>query len=195
MMAGFLAVVVSSAHAGLYSFTFPGTGDIPQSGIPFSSELPVSSADVSITGVELILTFADNTSLTGSGSGIQGLLNLGTDGTSVSFSPAITRSGTGSEEIFDVSFTEFNGSNPNDIWSLVLWDATTPATGLDNGLVSGELDITAVPEPVNVALGVFGGMLAAAGLARWAGRKWAGKMVAKRSRHEVNRVAEGRSAA
>jgi hypothetical protein len=34
------------------------------------------------------------------------------------------------------------------------------------------LDITAVPEPVNVALGIFAGLAGVVGLARLAVRKW-----------------------
>ena len=52
--------------------------------------------------------------------------------------------------------TGFNGLNPNSTWSLVLWDNST--SGIENGLVGWSLDITAVPEPVNVALGIFAGV-------------------------------------
>jgi hypothetical protein len=47
---------------------------------------------------------------------------------------------------------------------LVLWDNST--SGIENGLVSWRLDITAVPEPVTVALGVFAGVFLVVILAR-----------------------------
>jgi hypothetical protein len=48
--------------------------------------------------------------------------------------------------------------DPNDTWALVLWDKST--SGIENGLVSWTLDITAVPEPVTEALICFGALAA-----------------------------------
>jgi hypothetical protein len=57
--------------------------------------------------------------------------------------------------------TKFEGLNPNDTWTLFFADsgfgATTTVTGWS-------LDVTAVPEPVNVALGVFGSMMIVTGI-------------------------------
>jgi hypothetical protein len=47
---------------------------------------------------------------------------------------------------------------------LVLRDNST--SGIENGLVSWRLDITAVPEPVTVAFGVFAGVFLVVILAR-----------------------------
>lgn len=59
----------------------------------------------------------------------------------------------------------FNNSSANGNWTLFFAD-TTPGGG--NATLNGwSLDITAVPEPVTLALGVFGGILALAG-----GRQW-----------------------
>jgi hypothetical protein len=63
----------------------------------------------------------------------------------------------------------FNGQNPNNTWTLFFAD-TVP--GDQTTLNGWSLNITAVPEPVNVALGVFAGLLVAVGLFRsCAGRR------------------------
>jgi subtilisin-like proprotein convertase family protein len=54
----------------------------------------------------------------------------------------------------------FNGLDPNGGWTLFVADV---AGGDQSTLVSWELDITAVPEPTTVALGIFGGLLALGG--------------------------------
>ena len=118
-----------------------------------------------ISSIDLILTFNDSASLPG---GIQGLLNLGTGagGPSVSLSPTLGTPGSGSQRIYDVTFSgaPFNGLDPNNTWALVLWDNNT--SGIENGLVSWSLDITALPEPVTVALLVFAGVFLVVILAR-----------------------------
>jgi hypothetical protein len=145
-------------------FNYSDSGAIPQGGTTFSVEHVVSALPDYITSVELVLTFNDSSSLTGnSSSGIQGLLNLGTGGSSpyVSFSPMATSS-SGQERTYDVTFSGTTGSpgmdfynfDPNNTWALVLWDNSS--TGIENGLVSWTLDITAVPEMENEALALFG---------------------------------------
>src|SRR6266571_5242627 len=54
--------------------------------------------------------------------------------------------------ILTVDLAGLRSSNPNDTWTLFFAD-TSP--GIENSLVSWSLDITAVPEPTNVALGLF----------------------------------------
>jgi subtilisin-like proprotein convertase family protein len=52
----------------------------------------------------------------------------------------------------------FGGLNPNGTWTLFFADLS----GGDTSTLQGwSMDITAVPEPVNVALAIFGGILAA----------------------------------
>ena len=75
---------------------------------------------------------------------------------------------TSSPSAFDaagtVTFAAFSGMNPNGDWSLVLADVSLgggQATVLNWGL-----DINAVPEPVNVALGLFAGLFGVAQLVR-----------------------------
>ena len=58
----------------------------------------------------------------------------------------------------------FNGQNPNGSWSLFVADVSG---GYESTLVSWDLEIQTVPEPVTVALGVFGGVLGLAGFVRW----------------------------
>jgi len=62
-----------------------------------------------------------------------------------------------------VSFGSYNGMNPNGTWTLFLADLSA---GAQSQLVNWSLDITAVPEPVNVALAVFGGVVAAVTVGR-----------------------------
>lgn len=164
-----LAVVLSllivifslSAHATLYTFDYSDSGPIPQGGTTFSVEHTISGIESPITSIELTLTFNDNSSLTGnSSSGIQGSLILDPGGSNIhaSFSPVATSSGTGTQRIYDVTFSSFNGSNPNVTWGLDLFDNSN--THVENSLVSWTLNITAVPEPVNAALMVFGAFAA-----------------------------------
>jgi len=63
----------------------------------------------------------------------------------------------------DATLNGFNGLNPNGDWTLFFAD-TSP--GGISTLNSFSVDITAVPEPVNVALGVFGVVLAGFGVVR-----------------------------
>ena len=67
-----------------------------------------------------------------------------------------------------VNFGSYNGLNPNGTWTLLVADLSSE--GGQRQLVSWELEITAVPEPVNVALGVFGGLFLVVALvrSRWA---------------------------
>ena len=168
VLSSLLAALFSlSAQAALYTFNFSDSGAIPQGGTTFSVEHPITTGfDYSISKVELILTFNDKTSLTGNSSGIEGLLNLGIQGTSpyVDFFPTATSTSHGNR-IYDFTWTGtsgtpgtgFTGSDPNNTWALVLFDHSN--SGIENGLVSWSLNITAVPEPVTVALGVFAGVV------------------------------------
>ena len=62
-----------------------------------------------------------------------------------------------------VTFGSYTGMNPNGTWTLFLADLSA---GAQSQLISWELDITAVPEPVNVALGIFAGVFLVITLAR-----------------------------
>lgn len=62
-----------------------------------------------------------------------------------------------------VTLGAFNGMNPNGDWTLVLADVSSG--GGQATVQSWGLEIQAVPEPVHIALGVFGGLFAAVQLA------------------------------
>jgi hypothetical protein len=175
-----------SARGAIYSYDFSGDfGLIPHEQddyLPFFVEHEISGvADPTITSFQIVLTFNDNYSLSGNSSGIQGLLTLGTLDTSpyVSFY-AVDNSGSGSH-IYTATFSGdpgtypdaslgFNGLNPNETWSLVLWDNSSPSPS-ENALVGWSLEVTAVPEPINIALGVFAALAGAVGGWRWVLRR------------------------
>jgi hypothetical protein len=58
---------------------------------------------------------------------------------------------------------DYSGLNPNGTWTLFFADLSG---GAQSTVVSWGLDISAVPEPANVALGVFAGLFCAAGIWR-----------------------------
>jgi subtilisin-like proprotein convertase family protein len=65
------------------------------------------------------------------------------------------------------AFQNYNGMNPNGGWVLFVADMSggDPSQSVLN---SWSLTVTAVPEPANVALGIFGGLFAVIGaLRRW----------------------------
>jgi subtilisin-like proprotein convertase family protein len=63
------------------------------------------------------------------------------------------------------NFGSFNGVNPNGTWTLFFADNAPGSISTVNGF---SVDVTAVvPEPVNVALGVFAAGSLVAGLRRW----------------------------
>ena len=59
-----------------------------------------------------------------------------------------------------VNFSSYNSIDPNGTWTLFFADVS--GGGGSSTLNSWSLDVTAVPEPVMVALGIFGGLLGAA---------------------------------
>jgi hypothetical protein len=65
-----------------------------------------------------------------------------------------------------VTFGSYNNLNPNGTWTLFIADMSSG--GGQSQLVGWSLDITAVPEPANVALGVFAGLFVLTGLCRTA---------------------------
>jgi subtilisin-like proprotein convertase family protein len=74
---------------------------------------------------------------------------------------------TGTFQVTDLS--AFNGINANGTWTLFFADTVTG--GGNATLNSWTLNITAVPEPVTMALGGFGAMLLALAGVKWAWRK------------------------
>lgn len=68
----------------------------------------------------------------------------------------------------DKLLSSFDGGNPNGGWTIYFADM---ASGNQSTLVGWGLEINAVPEPVNVALGVFGGLLGLTQLVRFLRRR------------------------
>jgi hypothetical protein len=69
-----------------------------------------------------------------------------------------------------VTFGSYNDLNPNGTWTLFFADMS--AGGGTSQVVSWELDIAAVPEPMNVALGIFAGAFLATVMGRRALLYW-----------------------
>jgi hypothetical protein len=169
----FLAGLMAMSMPARASLTFTGLfeygGVIPQSAnaaFPLTDHETVNRLADTITSFTLVVTFSSSSALDANGSGVQGELLLGTGGSApyVNFTPVVTTTvsvGNGVNYVYDMTFSDlpgnpgngFNGLNPNGTWSLELWDNNV---NYGNELVGWSLDITAVPEPVNVAIGVFG---------------------------------------
>lgn len=64
-----------------------------------------------------------------------------------------------------VDFSVFNGSNPNGSWTLFVSDVVGSG-GSHSTVNDWSLDISAVPEPANVALGIFAGAFGLIGCCR-----------------------------
>jgi len=62
-----------------------------------------------------------------------------------------------------LNFGSFNTMDPNGTWTLFFADVSS---GAQSQLVDWSLDITAVPEPVNIALGIFAAVFVVLGLGR-----------------------------
>jgi hypothetical protein len=149
-----------------------GSGRIDHYG--FADNRDVSGQGSSIMSLGLILTFYDNTGLDYSGSGsstMTGVLTLshGVDELAhFDLTQLTATSNTGDPYYYSVwtssDLSAFHSYDPNNTWSLVL---TMPSESSSvNFLESWQLDITPVPEPVNVALGIFAGVFVVGGLCR-----------------------------
>jgi subtilisin-like proprotein convertase family protein len=64
----------------------------------------------------------------------------------------------------NANFDSFWGANPNGSWTLFFADLSPGGNSTVNGF---SVSMSPVPEPVNLALGVFGGLFAAVALCRW----------------------------
>src|SRR6266478_8707792 len=159
---GLAALLCLSAQGALYTFTgpFQNSGVIPDNSIIGLTDAHTLSG-LTTTSRDIILTV----NLSGASiSDLTGYIRLGNlpSSPSVNLDQYLT-DGTTS---FSVDLAGLRSSNPNDTWTLFFAD-TSP--GIENSLVSWSLDITAVPEPTNVALGLFAAVFGVGTL--WRGRQ------------------------
>jgi len=177
------------------SFTGPGGGgsgdytvstspaitipDNTPSGVAYSINFAASGLSISDITVSLNLSGGYNGDIyayLSHGSQISTLLNgpstgLSGSGMNVTFtegtsSPIPTTSSaylTGSYTA-NTELATFNSTDPNGNWTLFFSDLSPGDTSTLN---SFSLDITAVPEPINVALGVLGVVFGGVSIARW----------------------------
>jgi hypothetical protein len=129
--------------------------------VPIPLSLPAAAGSV-LQSYTLNLTFQDNTGV----GNILGTLTL----FSIAGTPMqhfnVDYFSTGDSLTYSDSFSTgaLIGVNPNTTWTLDLVSGGNPG---DANIVTGwSLDITAVPEPVNVALGIFAGVFVVGGLCR-----------------------------
>jgi len=176
----------NSPDAGAASDIYIAPGDSQLSGIVNPSVASVASIQFNITGgwdgdFTVVLSHTDGTTsqsltllkmLSGGAAANSGFNNvtLATGNTDInsaaSSSSTAAISGAWAPQ-GGVNFSSFQNISPRGDWLLYVTDN---AAG-DHGVLSGwSLNLDVVPEPVNVALGIFGGMMAILAFAR---SKWA----------------------
>lgn len=166
-----LLVVNVPAWAALYSFgtlnSDPAIGAIPDNNtIGLTENDTVSGLGTSLSALTLTVVLQG-----GASSDLSGYLRLGDTGSSPYYDLTSLIQGqtlsAGSPTTYTISFTDsgfqsaFNGQNPNNTWTLFFADTVN---GDQTTLNGWSLNITAVPEPVNVALGIFAGLVGVFGL-------------------------------
>lgn len=192
--AGVTVTPFASGSSWTYSGSASGSGSqaIPDNtpvGISYSfsfADIAASSiSDISVTlnltggynndiyaylshGSTLVTLVNQITGTAGAGAGFSGVvLNEGAGSTiqGASGSPGVAFSGTYTA---DQNLNAFNGVNPNGTWTIFFADLSP---GDISTLTGFSVGITAVPEPVSLALGVFGGLAAVFGMGRFFVRK------------------------
>jgi len=170
-----LTLLVSHpAWASLYGYgtLTPGggaaIGAVPDNNtVGLTESFMASESGLSISALTLTMVLQG-----GASSDLSAYLRLGNTTGSPSYNLSSLIQGTPEAPggtTYTVNFTTtgfqstFNGQNPNDTWTLFFADTVSGDTTTLNGW---SLDITAVPEPINVALGIFGVVLVGAGVIR-----------------------------
>lgn len=164
------------AQAGIFytdsTYTTEATSPNLLGGSEVYSKVSEASFPPTIQSYTLTLTFAAGL-LVPDATTIGGTLTLLENGKSDSFSlsSGFTHSGSISTDNGTAYTTwtepvssggELIGQNPNATWQLYLNNTAGITTGSPD-ITGWSLDITAVPEPVNVALGIFGGVFVVGG--------------------------------
>lgn len=170
-LTGVLLVCGLSTHASLYNSGTLSGGVIPDNnsiGLSSSIDLTTSAQGTAMTGLTFIFVLQG-----GDSADISGYLRLGNETTSpyYNLTSLIQGQSLSAPTTYTIDFNTadlqntFGGLNPNDTWTLFFADA---AAGDQTALNSWSLQITAVPEPANLALGVFAGCsVVAAGIRTW----------------------------
>ena len=165
-------------------YTASGSGsqvilDNNYSGVAYSMNFGASGLNISDISVALSFSGGYNGDLyayLSHGSTLVQLLTPNSDvtgaGISITFHESgyavFPSSGTPSGDYTLSGLSGFNTADPNGTWVLFFADQSPGDTST---LTSFSIGITAVPEPVNVALGTFGGLFAVAGLVNLV-RRW-----------------------
>lgn len=192
---GFVLAFSVPAGATLYSFgtlnSSPALGAIPDNNtIGLTESFTASGLGTSISGLTLTVELQG-----GAATDLTGYLRLGDTGSSPYYDLTTLVQGqtlsSDSPTTFSIDFgtpgfqSAFNGWDPNDTWSLFFADTVNGDTTTVNGW---SLNVTAVPEPVTPALGVFAAMLAVLAGVKWAWRvKW-GALSSARHRVKCSRA-------
>ena len=176
------AIPDNSPNVGAASDIYIAPGDSQLSGIVNPSVASVASVQFTITGgwdgdYTVVLSHTDGTTsqsltllkmLSGGAAANSGFTSVtftpasGSDTAVASTSSPSPITGT----YYGINFSSFQNISPRGDWLLYVTDN---AAG-DHGVLSGwSLNLDVVPEPVNVALGIFGGMMAILAFAR---SKW-----------------------
>jgi hypothetical protein len=162
-----LCVSAQGAMFGPYTSFVPSGYIAPDGDVVVSDTSPaISGLNTAIQNYTLTLTFQDLASV----GGIHGALTLYLLSGVPNQSFDLSTFTTSDSYTYSETFTSGNliNLNPNTVWTL---DLVASNPGDANTILNWSLDITAVPEPVNVALAVFGLCLAGVGAGRWALRR------------------------
>ena len=134
--------------------------------VPLLNRIGLSSGNTfGASGVGMNVTLSDNGgygNIHTAGAGVLGGIWQADGQTPPPLSSASSFSASGGSITLD---GKFGTMNPNGVWTLFFADVSA---GGGQAAVNGwSLDITAVPEPVNVALGLFGVLFAGVSVVRW----------------------------
>jgi len=159
--------VSGGVNSDLYAYlSYNGSSVVLLNRIGVSSGNPFGDSGSGLNNVVLSDAGSANIhTLTGSGL-VSGTYKA--DGNNISpLGAASTFSSGGGSQTLDAAF---GGMNPNGTWTLYFADVV--AGGGNETLNGWSLDITAVPEPVNVALIVFGVCVAGGSIGRFYLVRW-----------------------
>ena len=191
-----LLLVSVTAQGGIYSSGTLNTPILDADPTGISSDIIVSGSGAVLNNVSVLINVSGgyngdltayltyngnlvpllNRVGTGSGDAIQMLFGYSTAGFdnvrlsdvgSVNIHDAITPGASPTSYHPDGgNLAAYNGSDPNGTWTIFFADMASSGGSSSSTLVSWSLDVTAVPEPVNVALGILAGLCGAVGLVR-----------------------------